>query len=51
MEVCLPIVWGGDLQDKNKMNINHAKASGSHRTTRVHNNQLKIGFEAEEENG
>ena len=51
MEVCLPIVWGGDWRDKNKMNINHAKASGSRRTKRVRNNQLKICFNAEEEYG
>jgi hypothetical protein len=51
MEVCLPIVWGGDWRDKNKKNINHAEASGSRRTTMVRNNQLKIGFDTEEEFG
>ena len=51
MEVCLPIVWGSDWRDKNKMNLNHAEALGSRRTTRARNNQLKIGFDTEEEYG
>ena len=51
MEVCLPIVWGSDWRDKNKMNLIHAEALGSCRTTRARNNQLKIGFDTEEEYG
>lgn len=35
-----PIIWGTDWWDKNKMNINHPKAWGNHRTARTRNNQL-----------
>ena len=51
MEVCLPIVWGSDWRGKNKMKINHGEALGCRRTARAGNNQLKIGFDTEDEYG